>query len=185
VLTASPSSALGHFAKGQILRADKRCEEAVPELEIVIASYRNSPNALHALASCKFLTGSIEETIPLEEKAIRLGPRDPFVFSRYLAIGQVHLLQSRLEEAIVWLEKARASNPASPWPHIWLASAYGLKDDLRRGGAELAEARKLMGSRAFSSILYMRAGYWGEPGIRELHEATFFAGLRKAGLPEE
>jgi TolB-like protein len=184
-LTASPSSTLGHFARGQILRAEKRCEEAIPEFEIVIASYRNSPNALHALGSCKIMTGSIEEAIPLEEKAIRLGPRDPFVFSRYLAIGQVHLLQSRLEEAIAWLEKARGSNPASPWPHIWLASAYGLKDDLHRGGAELAEARRLMGGKGFSSILFMRAGYWGEPAIRELHEATFFAGLRKAGVPEE
>jgi adenylate cyclase len=184
-LTASPSSTLGHFARGQILRAERQCEEAIPEFEIVIASYRNSPNALHALGSCKIMTGSIEEAIPLEEKAIRLGPRDPFVFSRYLAIGQVHLLQSRVGEAIVWLEKARSSNPASPWPHIWLASAYGLRDDLRRGGAELAEARKLMGGRGFSSLLYMRAGYWGEPAIRELHEATFFAGLRKTGLPEE
>jgi hypothetical protein len=29
------------------------------------------------------------------------------VFNRYLAIGKVHLLQSRIEEAIVWFERAR------------------------------------------------------------------------------
>jgi hypothetical protein len=28
-------------------------------------------------------------------------------------------------------------------------------------------------------------GYWGLPKIRALHEATYFAGLRKAGMPEE
>jgi adenylate cyclase len=184
-LTASPSSTLAHFAKGQLLRAERRCEEAIPELEIVIASYRNSPNALHHLGSCKILTGSIEEAIPLEEQAIRVGPRDPFVYSRYLAIGQVHLLQSRIEEAIVWLEKARGSNPASPYPHSWLASAYGLKGDLRRADVELAEARRLLGGKGFSSILHMRAGYWGVPKIRALFEATYFAGLRKAGMPEE
>jgi tetratricopeptide (TPR) repeat protein len=151
----------------------------------VIASNRNSPGALFALGHCKLTTGSIDEAIPLEEQAIRLGPRDPYVFNRYLVIGEVHLLQSRTEEAIVWLEKARIGNPGSPWPHTWLASAYGLKGDLDRAAAELAEARRLLGGRAYPSIAAMRAGNWGVPNIRALHEATFFAGLRKAGVPEE
>ena len=152
---------------------------------MVIASNRNSPGALFALGECKLLTGSIDEAIPLEEQAIRLGPRDPFVFNRYLVIGKVHLLQSRTEQAIVWLERARIGNPGSPWPHVWLASAYALKNDLDRAATELAEARRLLGGRGFSSIAAMRAGNWGVPSIRELHEATFFVGLRKAGVPEE
>jgi adenylate cyclase len=135
---------------------------------------------------CKLRTGSIEETIPLEEQAIRLSPRDPNVFNRYLVIGQVHLLQSRTQQAIVWLERARTGNPRSPWPHIWLASAYGLKGDLDRAAAELAEARRLTGGKGFSSINRMRAaGDWGAPSIRALHEDTFFAGLRKAGMPDQ
>jgi hypothetical protein len=28
-------------------------------------------------------------------------------------------------------------------------------------------------------------GYWGVPRIDALFEATYFAGLRKAGVPEE
>jgi hypothetical protein len=28
-------------------------------------------------------------------------------------------------------------------------------------------------------------GYWGVPKIHALFEGTYFAGLRKAGLPEE
>ena len=28
-------------------------------------------------------------------------------------------------------------------------------------------------------------GWWGVPKIRALFEATYFAGLRKAGMPEE
>jgi len=42
-----------------------------------------------------------------------------------------------------------------------------------------------LGGRGFSSIAAIRAGNWGVPAIRELHEATFFAGLHKAGVPEE
>ncbi len=41
------------------------------------------------------------------EQAIRLSPRDPYLGILYLRIGITHLLQSRTDEAIVWLEKAR------------------------------------------------------------------------------
>ena len=187
-LAASPGSTPAHMAKAQLLRAKGRCDEAIPELETVIASNRNSPGALFALGVCRLQTGSIDETIPLEEQAIRLGPRDPYVFNRYLVIGEVHLLQSRTDEAIVWLEKARIGNPASPWPHARLASAYALSGDLDRAAAELAEARRLRGEGSFSSIAKMKAGgSWGSlsPKTRALFEATYFAGLRKAGMPEE
>jgi TolB-like protein/class 3 adenylate cyclase len=185
-LAASPGSTPAHLAKGQLLRVEGRCDEAIPEFEMVIASNRNSSGAFFALGECKLLTGSIDEAIPLEEQAVRLGPRDPYFFNRYLVIGKVHLLQSRIEEAIVWLERARIGNPGSPWPHLWLASAYALKDETDRAAAELAEARRLLGEVSFSSIAQVTAhGYWGVPKVRALFEATYFAGLRKAGLPEE
>jgi adenylate cyclase len=184
-LAVSPRSTAAHLAKGQLLRTEGRCDEAIPEFEMAIASNPNLASALFSLGLCKMLTGAIGETIPLEEQAIRISPRDPNVYNRYLVIGQVHLLQSRTEEAIVWLERARIGNPGSPWPHVWLASAYGLKSDLDRAAAELAEARRLLGGKAYSSIAAMRRGNWGVPAIRELHEATYFAGLRKAGVPEE
>jgi TolB-like protein/cytochrome c-type biogenesis protein CcmH/NrfG len=185
-LAASPGSAPAHLAKGQLLRVEGRCDEAIPEFEAVIASNRNSSGALFALGECKLLTGSIDEAIPLEEQAVRLGPRDPYVFSRYLVIGKVHLLQSRIEEAIVWLERARIGNPGSPWPYVWLASAYALKGETDRAAAELAEARRLLGEGSFSSLAQIKAhGYWGVPKVHALFEATYFVGLREAGLPEE
>ena len=57
---------------------------------------------------------------------------------------------------------------------------------------ELAEARRLVRDARLSSIVLMEAagtlggpGYWGVPKVRALFEATYFAGLRKAGMPEE
>jgi len=36
------------------------------------------------------------------------------------------------------------------------------------------------------SIARLRAqGYWGVPKVQVLFETTYFAGLRKAGMPEE
>jgi adenylate cyclase len=186
VLAASPNSTGLHYAKGQLLRAKGRFDEAIPEFEALIASDRNSSGAYFALGVCKFLTGAIDEAIPLEEEAIRLNPRDPVVFNRYLVIGEVHLVRSRTDEAIAWLDKARIGNPRSPWAHIWLTSAYALKGETDRAAAELLETRKLLGD-GVSSIAAMRANYFRTQAsnIYDLYETTFWAGLRKAGVPEE
>jgi adenylate cyclase len=185
VSATAPHSSFAHWTKGQLLRAQARFDEAIPEYEALLAISRNSPNSLHALGQCKFFTGSIDETIPLEEEAIRLSPRDPQIGNWYDWIGRVHLLRSRIDEAIIWLERARSANQQHPYPHIYLASAYALKGEAARAAAELAEARRLKGEGSFSSIARLRRGYWGVPKVRTLFEETFFAGLRKAGVPEE
>ena len=169
-----------------MLRAQRRPEEATAEYEIALAFDRNWVGALGALAWCKFYSGSIEEVIPILERAIRLSPRDPQLGVWYHRIATVHLLQSRTDEAIVWLEKARSTDPGLFFIHAGLASAYALKGETTRAAAELAEARKLRGEGSFSSIARMRAtAFWGVPSVRALNEATYFAGLRKAGVPEE
>jgi TolB-like protein/DNA-binding winged helix-turn-helix (wHTH) protein/cytochrome c-type biogenesis protein CcmH/NrfG len=185
-LAAAPRSGFAHGANGNLLRAQNQCEEAIPEYEAVIALNRNSPAAYASLAQCKFYTGSIEEAVPLVEQAIRLSPRDPQICFWYLQIGRAHLLQSRIEEAIVWLEKARSANPAHPPTHAFLASAYALNGETGRAATELAEARKFSGDDRYSSIARLLAvRYAGMPRVRAVFETTYFAGLRKAGMPEE
>jgi adenylate cyclase len=186
-MAASPQSPLAHNAKGQVLRAQRRFAEAIPEYEAVLASNRNFVGAIFALGQCKFFAGSIDETIPLVEQAIRLSPRDPQLGNWYGGIGLVHLLQSRTDEAIVWFEKARNFNPTKSLTRAYLASAYALNGERERGAAELAEARRLAADDRYTSIARYRAiAPVGEaPKIRALFEATFFAGLRKAGMPEE
>lgn len=184
-LAAQPRSWRAHLAKGDVLLAQRQCEEAVPEFEATLALNPNSAPALNALALCKLWTGSIEEVIPLVEQAIRLSPRDPQIATRYALIGKVDLLQSRTDEAIPWLERARSANPEWYSLYTWLAAAYALKGETSRAAAELAEARRLMGKGSWSSIAGLRKGYWGVPKTRALYETTYFTGLRLAGLPEE
>jgi tetratricopeptide (TPR) repeat protein len=178
-----------------VLRVQGRCEEAIPEYETVIAlGDRNwvYVYALNFLGRCKFLTGSIEEVIPLSEQAIGLSPRDPYIYIPLSQIGLVHLLQSRTEEAIPWFEKARSAHPGLAGLHALLASGYALKGETERAGVELGEARRLDSGGRYSSIARLSAvgyagtsNYWGVPKVRALFEATYFAGLRKAGVPEE
>jgi adenylate cyclase len=187
-LAAAPRSWRAHIAKGTVLRAQRRHAEAIPEYETVLALNRNSAPSYAWLGQCKLRTGSIEEAIPLEEQAIRLSPRDPELGVFYQQIGLVHLLQSRTEEAILWLEKARNAMPSHPMFRGDLAAAYALNGESERAAAELAEARRLTPHGLFSSIARLEAnlrGNYGVPKIRALYEATYVAGLRKAGMPEE
>ena len=187
-LAASPRYAHPHIVKGHVLRTRKRWEEAVPEYEMALALDHNSVYGLHCLGLCKLYAGSIEEVTPLVEQAIRLSPRDPLIGVCHNLIGTVHLLQSRTDDAIVWFEKARSALPGIPAHRSRLASAYALRGDIERATAELAEARRLAVDGRFSSMTRLKAfpgPWWGAPKTRALFEATYFAGLRKAGLPEE
>jgi len=185
-LARSPHSHVVHYAKGQLLRAQRRLGEAMSEYETVIALDRNWVRAYANLGWCKFLTGAIGEALPFLEQAICLSPRVPYTGIWYNWLGRVYLLQSRTDEALVWYERARDSIPAHPNIHVHLATAYALKGETERAAAELTEARRLSSDNRYSSIARLKAAeYFGVPKIRALYEATYFPGLRKAGMPEE
>jgi TolB-like protein/tetratricopeptide (TPR) repeat protein len=186
VLTVSPRNLLAHFAKGQVLRAQRRCEEASLEYEMVLELNHNAAGALMGVGRCRVLTGSLDEAIPPMEQAIRLDPRGAFIATWYASIGEAHLLQSRVAEAILWLGKSRSVSPRLPSVHARLASAYALNGDLDRAAAELAEARSLSRDDRYSSVSCLKAAQnFGVPKVRALFENTYLAGLRKAGMPEE
>jgi len=83
-------------------------------------------------------------------------------------------VQSHIDEAIIWLNKARSAIPGVPTFHAQLASAYALNGEAERAAAELAEARRLASDDRYSTIARWRAvGLAPErPKIRDLVEAT-------------
>jgi predicted Zn-dependent protease len=101
-------------------------------------------------------------------------------------MGMAFLLQSRIDAAVVWLERACSAVPEHPYYRSTLASALAVKGETARATTELAEARRLASDDRYSSLARLRAvANWGEPNIRALFEATYFSGLRLAGMPEE
>ena len=183
-LAAAPNNAMSHYAKAQVLRAEARCAEAIPEYEAAVALDRSRAPAFAHIGWCKFLTGSVDGVIPYFEQAIRLSPHEPGIAPWYGRLGVVHLLQSQIDDAIAALERARSENAGLPFVHAWLAAAYALKGDNKRAEAELGEARQL--SEAYGTLASVKKSSWfAKPEIRSLAEATYFVGLRKAGMPEQ
>lgn len=183
-LAMSPNSALAHYVKGQVLRAQSRCKEAIPEFERAIALDRSRVPAYAHVGWCKFLTGSVDEAIPYFEQAIRLSPHGPGIPLWYGRVGVMQLLQSHTDNAIAWLEKASSENERLAFVHAYLAAGYALKGETKRAQAELAKAQKL--SDAYSSLTNVKKSIWyDDPKIRSLAESTYFPALRRAGIAEE
>jgi adenylate cyclase len=105
------------------------------------------------------------------------------IFEWYCRIGEAHLLQSRVDQAIGWLEKSRSANPAVWYVHAWLAAAYALAGDLERARAALVVAQTLQGTDFERSLAHM-ADRFAAPDIRARFESNIRAGLRKAGWQE-
>jgi tetratricopeptide (TPR) repeat protein len=183
-LAAEPHNPLVHYAKGTVLRAQDKFEEAIPEYQLAIDADRNWLDAYTNLGQCKFYTGLLEEYISLVEQAIRLSPRDPMIGVWFGRIGLAYLLQSHFDEAIYWLEKARSASPALPYIHARLASTYALKGETERAREELANARHLSHDDHYASIAHLSTEYLGVPKVRALFRDVYFAGLQIAGMPK-
>jgi len=183
-LAASPNSALAHYVKGQVLRAQSRCKDAIPEFERAIVLDRSRAPAYAHVGWCKFLTGSTDEAIPYFEQAIRVSPHEPAIALWYGRMGVIYMLRSQTNEAIGWLEKANSENARLAFVHAYLAAGYALKGESKRAQAELAEAQRL--NKTYLSLASVEKSIWyDEPKIRALAKATYFPGLRQAGILEE
>jgi adenylate cyclase len=182
------SAAAPRSPKAQVLGLGRnRCQEAVRDYEAAFTI--NSTGVLNGFGHCKLFTGAPEEAVAALEQAIRISPRDQQIGLFYWQIGRVRLVQSRVDEAIYWLEKARSAMPEPVYLHAFLAAAYGLKGDTEHAAAELEEARRMGGKGSLSSFARVKAGlsqtYFDVPKVRDWFEATYLAGLRKAGMPDE
>jgi adenylate cyclase len=104
------------------------------------------------LGWCKLLTGLADEAIRLHQRAIRLSPRDPLLGTWFGRVGLAYLLQSRIDEAILWLEKGRIANPGSPCLHSRLASAYALNGELDSAAAKLDELQRTARTPVFRAL---------------------------------
>jgi tetratricopeptide (TPR) repeat protein len=156
------------------------------EFDTVTALNRNWVAAMGELGWCKLLTGSADEAIRLHQQAIRLSPRDPLIGIWYGRVGLAYLLQSRIDEAILWLEKGHIADPGLQCVHSRLAAAYALNGELDRAAVGLEEMRNTDDDTRYSSIARLRAAVaFLKPAIRDAIESTYFAGLRTARVPKE
>ncbi len=180
-----PTSSRAHEAMGRVRLLQKnRLREAQIELETALALDRNSLTAVRQLGWALVNLGEPEACTAQGEKGLRLSPRDPTMWVTYAQLGVCRLILNHVDLATDYLIKARALNPQIWWVHFYLAGALGLKGDLDRGRASLAESLKLKPEIDSIAHSISRKPWYSDPKHMEQLEHTVIGGLRRLGFPE-
>ena len=179
-----------HFELGRIRRLQNRLIEAQIELEKAIALDPNNTRPILQLGIVLLFKGQPRDALPYIEEVLRLFPRNLNMFYVYYWLGHSYFLMDELDQAIDFFRKSRAANPRLWHTHLLLAAALGLRGEIGEAKSALAESFKLKPESipGSNSIAQLRAGappYMRNPEFLALQEQTIFAGLRRAGMPEE
>lgn len=89
------------------------------------ARYR-LPLAFGAHGGALILGGRFDDAVPVIERALRLGPRDPFRFEWQYRLATAHFGAGRYELAREWSQAAANTNPAAVYPPIHAAALQRL-----------------------------------------------------------
>jgi tetratricopeptide (TPR) repeat protein len=173
-----------HTALGLLRRLQNRLEESWVEWETAIALQPYNAHAFLELGLTLIYLGQPGAAIPHLRKATRLGPSDGATPAALSALAHGHLLLGDIEPSISFARKARARKPGVYIPHMLLAAALALHDELDEAASALAEGIRLRPQ--FNSLARLRAyTTWGNSRYRALREKTVDLGLRRAGMPDE
>jgi adenylate cyclase len=174
-----------HYAFGMLRRVQNRLDEARMEFETTIALDRNHARAFFRLGQTLNFLGDLEAGISYIEKSIRLNPRDPNIARPYAILGTGHFLLGRVDRGIDLLRQARVANPRFWWLHLLLAGALGFKGDVDGARSALAEAVRLKPEVNSLAQWHAQMPWSTNPRYMRLAEPTLYAGLRRAGFPDE
>ena len=182
-LTLDANSARAHLAEGllyQVLRNPVECARAN---ETAIALDRNLALAHNNLGAALINLGRPESAFPWIEKGIQLDPLGPQVGIMQVNMGKAHFLLCQMDQAIAWLQKARASFPHLVRAHAFLALAYAQKGDQESAQRSLTDLLRVGPQFRLSSGPDV-PGPLSPLAYREYYESILLPHARTAGLPE-
>jgi superkiller protein 3 len=184
-LDLEPNRAAAHFVLGTLRRHQGQMPEAVEAYRTAIALDRNYARAYLYLGLTLAHMGQAEEAIALVQRAMHLNPRDPNIADHFFVLGHAEALLGRTDEAVASLQRASAANPRLWYVHMDLAAVYGMQQRIDEAKRELAESLRLRPE--FASLAVIRAAMPQYDYLSHLAQAqqTIFAGMRRAGLPDQ
>jgi len=127
------------------------------------------------------MAGRPEEALPLLEQAIALDPRGWQVASFLQFQCRAYLALGRYDDAIMACQKSLA---LEDWwlRHVYLVAAYAQKGDLAKAAVAKTELLKRQPGMSIARIKAIKAS--DNPNYQQQIETHIYAGLRKAGIPE-
>jgi TolB-like protein len=182
-IAAASNHYWAHYSKAAVLLAQRRTEAAFVQAERSLALNPSFTPSYGILCSANRFLGRPERAIECADTAIRLSPRDPFLFLYYLQKAHAYFALGKNADAIDWLRRVRAAAPGFPVPDALLAAVLALD------GQDF-EARKALEQYLTAGPMKTLAQWKTR---RQEADTPFYLavrerldeGLRKAGMPQE
>jgi adenylate cyclase len=152
------------------------CEAEVEMADRAVALNPNSYHAWNRRGWVYKIAGQPEEAIRSFERAMRMSPVDPQLYSTFTGMGFASIELRRFDEAIAAGKKALRQNPSYPGPYRCLASAFAHLG--RDAEAREAAAGVLESDPAFTISAWIARSQLSKTA------KLMIEGFRKAGLPE-
>jgi TolB-like protein/class 3 adenylate cyclase len=189
-LTLDPNYAQAHFFMGDIRSSQGRLDEAIAEYERALALDPAMVSAFGELGWAYLYLGEFEKSLEYFDKAIRLSPHDPLLGGGGWYDGEAagYFALKQYDQAIEWARRGIAVDLTDPWLYFNLIAALALAGHEAEAHGAL---QNYLGSvpsgpktiaawkAAAAPDLKMRSPRYLETWDR------YFAGLRKAGMPEQ
>ncbi len=180
----------GHEVKGEILRLQGGLDEAIAEFERAFLLDPTSGGTIGLLGNAYWLAGQFEKSLEYFDKAIRLGPKDPNLYTWYQGKARAYFGLKNYDQAIEWSRRADTVNQgrdATSQERIIAALALAGRDAeaheaLRDYLALPYGSKTIAANRAAANARFPNPH--PDPRILDYFD-RFYEGLRKAGMPEE
>jgi adenylate cyclase len=165
-----------HFVLANVRMAQRQPAAALAAAQRAVELDPNYADGHAAIAQALNWAGRPQEAMEKIDKALRLNPRHPFIYSYIL--GHANFVADRFDSAASALETVLERNPDFVHGHIYLAASYGHLGRTDDAAWEIEELQLLHPEfsleRARQSALYQN----------RTDLERFIEGLRKAGLSE-
>jgi adenylate cyclase len=186
-LAIDPNDYWAHFSKAGVLMAQNRHEEAIVQAERSLALNPSFMEGYEVLCLANNFLGRPDRAMEYADTAIRLSPRDPYIFSNYHSKGWAFFMKEQDDHAIEWLRRSAAAAPgAEPFTYLLLASASALNGRQAEAQDELKRYLSLSRTKTttIAELRRQQLSIADNPKWVAYNE-RLFEGLRKAGMPEE
>lgn len=169
------------MALGMIQIQTNRAAQGIDECERALALDRNLASAHGWIGHAKCCAGRPTETEAHVNEALRLSPRDTFVFRWMMFTGFAKLQLGADADAVMLLRRGIEANRNFPLLHFFLASALALLGHLDH--SQTAAQAGLALDPHFTIRRYRNASPSNNPTFLAGRE-RIYEGMRLAGVPE-
>jgi adenylate cyclase len=188
-LSIDPNDSEAHANKADLLWLRGQIEEGIVEAERSIELNPSNMRAYVEICGLNNGGGHPAKTLEYADKAIRLSPRNPFIFQFFVQESWAFLILGQDEATLTWADRAFSMSPSYPSAFRFKMVALvnlGRVDEARETYKHFEalpgkQIRTIAEFRAFASGRVWPAKDSTSVAAKE----RLMEGMRKAGMPEE